>query len=351
MFLKCLAIACLGVFLPGCMHISAKRLERDSADSSYKPVSGGGFNRNNGFEMPRAQPYLMVANTGKKDEPSRIEIIYLPDYDHITTFDIAGLFGSAELGFTMQNGLVATLNSKQDSKTPETIGAIGTAAGSALTGLGTVVAPLAAGGTDIIKALISQWASLASGSGAPSGVRAFIGGEVADPLRMLEAQTPASLKREELIAAWQALYAAGASMQDVAERAIPNQTLKADLLKLVTRATVLRDELPSVSPFNPQEVFSFQQQVLGLNNSFEEKTKAAFSGDIQRNLALQLLSETARVLTPLTPVQNPATPIFELYKITNSGLVPIKLMDTPKSSSEVADGVEPTREGVTTDNQ
>src|SRR5690606_15525986 len=114
MFVKCLVPALVVVILPGCMHISAKRLEWSDKEYAYKSFAGGLCSRDKCFEMPQPHPYLMVANTGKKDEPSRIEIVYLPDYDHITTFDIAGLFGSAELGFTMENGLVTTLNSKQD---------------------------------------------------------------------------------------------------------------------------------------------------------------------------------------------------------------------------------------------
>ena len=118
--------ACLICVCAGCAHIEVSE--------------GRGEEHPDGFKTYPQRPYLLVEK-GEKGTVSKL--ISLPDTQHPRYVRQRGVFGTAEASFTLDNGMVVSGGQKSDSKTPETIGALGTLLSSAGTGFGSVMTGLA----------------------------------------------------------------------------------------------------------------------------------------------------------------------------------------------------------------
>src|SRR5208337_1338519 len=94
-----------------------------------------------------------------------IKLIYLPDYEHpMAISESPGLFGSSEMKPSLQDGWMLTaLDATGDSKTAETISAVASLVGAAMTG----GASSAAGGAKAAG-------GAAAGGGAPAGPSAVL---------------------------------------------------------------------------------------------------------------------------------------------------------------------------------
>lgn len=84
-----------------------------------------------GFLYYPPKPYLLIEQ-GEKSVSTKL--ISLPDLSRPHRIKHKNGFGTAEMGFEIDNGMIKTFNSKSDSKGPETI--------TALTGIGTSKAAL-----------------------------------------------------------------------------------------------------------------------------------------------------------------------------------------------------------------
>ncbi|MCD4811238.1 hypothetical protein K8R14_01355 [bacterium] len=86
-----------------------------------------------GFLYYPPKPYILIE---KGDKNISTKLISLPDLAHPHRVKHSIGFGTAEMGFEIENGMIKSFNSKSDSKSPETI--------TALTGFGTAKAALIA---------------------------------------------------------------------------------------------------------------------------------------------------------------------------------------------------------------
>lgn len=96
---------------------------------------------NLGFLYYPPKPYLLIETKG---ENLTTKIISLPDLSNPHRVKQDNGWGTAELGFTIENGMIKTFNSKTDSKGPETI--------TSLASLGTAKAELKAAKAAILTA-------------------------------------------------------------------------------------------------------------------------------------------------------------------------------------------------------
>jgi hypothetical protein len=98
----------------------------------FYEVKSDGTQVDSGFLYYPSKPYLLVETKSDKTVTS---IISLPDLSRPHRVKQDNGWGSAELGFEIENGMIKSFNSKTDSKGPETL--------TSIAGLGTAQAALA----------------------------------------------------------------------------------------------------------------------------------------------------------------------------------------------------------------
>lgn len=141
----------LCIVLSGCLHVSAKHYTKDKPEGER------------GFVAYRAVPHLLLTRTGNTEQPVSVQTVYLPDSYERTVFRVRGLFGTAEMGFSLEGDMLKEFNQKQDTKTAETLGSLGALA-TPFAGLaGTAITTGGALGTEIIKALAALAGTLIAG--------------------------------------------------------------------------------------------------------------------------------------------------------------------------------------------
>lgn len=106
------------VLLTGCSSVQFYDLSSSDKEDS-------------GFLYYPPKPYLLIEQ-GEKSITTKL--VSIPDLSHPHRVKYKAGFGTAEMGFEIENGMIKTFNSKSDSKGPETI--------TALTGIGTAKAAL-----------------------------------------------------------------------------------------------------------------------------------------------------------------------------------------------------------------
>jgi hypothetical protein len=82
-----------------------------------------------------ARPFLLVS---KSETGTVTKVISLPDYSRPRLVRQTGWFGTTEMNFTLDNGMIVSAGAKSDSKTPETLTAIAGGVASLATGFKTV---------------------------------------------------------------------------------------------------------------------------------------------------------------------------------------------------------------------
>lgn len=91
-----------------------------------------GLKNKTGLKFYTAKPYLLVAYTGAKDNPIKIETINLPDLDNPTYAVYHRGWGSHQFNLGVNtNGTLSTYGQTADSKGPETLTALGSLLSSA----------------------------------------------------------------------------------------------------------------------------------------------------------------------------------------------------------------------------
>lgn len=133
-FRSLVLLASVCVLATGCLRVSARHYTNENPKGER------------GFVAYRAIPHLLVRQTGNKDAPVAVETVYLPDSEERTVVRVRGLFGSAEMNFTLNGDMLSSFNSKEDTKTAETITGLGALAtpftglaGAAITAGGSVI--------------------------------------------------------------------------------------------------------------------------------------------------------------------------------------------------------------------
>ena len=106
------------IFLSGCSSVNFYDTSVSSSDKS-------------GFLYYPPKPYILIEQ-GEKSITTRL--ISIPDLSRPHRVKHSEGFGTAEMGFEIDNGMIKTFNSKSDSKGPEAI--------TALAGIGTAKAAL-----------------------------------------------------------------------------------------------------------------------------------------------------------------------------------------------------------------
>lgn len=106
-----ISIAWLSVIvcLAGCASIDFYEVQKDGAEKEV------------GFLYYPPKPYLLIET---KDDNTVTSIITLPDLSRPHRVKQDNGWGSAELGFEIENGMIKSFNSKTDSKGPETLTSI-----------------------------------------------------------------------------------------------------------------------------------------------------------------------------------------------------------------------------------
>jgi len=121
------ALVVVALVLNGCGHIGF--YDTDDAKS-----------RETGVKFYTPKPYILVSRVQAKDNPIKVEVLYLPDLSKpIFARAVAGL-GSSDLSMTFSNGTLAGFGQKTDPKLPETltsVGGLATAGGGLATALAT----------------------------------------------------------------------------------------------------------------------------------------------------------------------------------------------------------------------
>ncbi len=90
---------------------------------------GGDKTTDIGFEYYASKSYLLVEST---KEGKKARIITFPDVTKRRSVKYLPIWGSAEVGFKVENGVITEFNNKYDAKGPETITALTGAAGALL---------------------------------------------------------------------------------------------------------------------------------------------------------------------------------------------------------------------------
>lgn len=132
MIKKIFILATLLIGLNGCASID------------FYEVNGDGTMTEEGFLYYPPKPYLLVE---KKDDNITSRIITLPDLAKPHRVKQNNGWGTADLGFEIENGMIKSFNSKTDSKGPETL--------TALTSMGTAKAAIDTAGAAILTAELS----------------------------------------------------------------------------------------------------------------------------------------------------------------------------------------------------
>jgi len=101
------------------------------ASIDFYEVISDGTQKEVGFLYYPPKPYLLIET---KDDNTVTSIISLPDLSRPHRVKQDNGWGSAELGFEVENGMIKSFNSKTDSKGPETL--------TSIAGLGTAQAAL-----------------------------------------------------------------------------------------------------------------------------------------------------------------------------------------------------------------
>lgn len=86
--------------------------------------------KNVGLKFYLSKPYLLVSRTGAKDNPIKVEVVYLPDQEHPQYARFRAGLGSTVLSAKLTNSILTEYGQTSDSKVPETLTAIGSLAGS-----------------------------------------------------------------------------------------------------------------------------------------------------------------------------------------------------------------------------
>lgn len=114
------------------------------ASVDFYEVLDNGKLKNTGFLYYPAKPYLLIET---KDKNTVTSVISLPDTSNPHRVKQRKGWGTAELGFEIDNGMIKSFNSKSDSKGPETFASIA--------GLGTAQAALDSAKAAILAAELS----------------------------------------------------------------------------------------------------------------------------------------------------------------------------------------------------
>lgn len=135
-----IVITAAAFLFTGCAHIKATRYEAvTTKDASGKDQKSWEF-RGDGFEVFRAEPYLLVKYTQAKDKPVEVEIVQLPNFDEMTVIEQRPGMGNSSMTINLNGSLLTSLTTAQDSQADELLASVGTAltplatlAGTALT--------------------------------------------------------------------------------------------------------------------------------------------------------------------------------------------------------------------------
>ncbi len=89
------------------------------------------------------KPYILVQHNVSKDTPVKISLIYLPNLQDSQFVKVRNGIGTNQIEIDITNGILTKISSTADSKTPETI----TALGSLATALASFIKPTSASPT------------------------------------------------------------------------------------------------------------------------------------------------------------------------------------------------------------
>lgn len=70
------------------------------------------------------KPYLLVANTGAKDNPTKVDVIYLPDLSQPRYAVMKSGYGASKLSLAFSNGVLTSAGQETDPKITEAITAL-----------------------------------------------------------------------------------------------------------------------------------------------------------------------------------------------------------------------------------
>ncbi|WP_291198168.1 hypothetical protein [Hyphomonas sp.] len=110
-----MALACLA----GCAHTTFHELQDNTAGDGTRSYTL--TKEDSGLVYYVPVPHLLVTRPQNKDGATTSQIIMLPDLDRPMSMKFHPGLGSAEMGVTLSNGMIASFNQKTDSKIPETL--------------------------------------------------------------------------------------------------------------------------------------------------------------------------------------------------------------------------------------
>jgi hypothetical protein len=213
-----------------------------------------------GFRVYYPKPYLLVAQTGSKDNPVQASVVYLPDQKNVRYAKLKSGYGTAELSLAFQNGMLTNVGQKTDTKIPETI--------SAIAGLATAA-----------KGLMPQAANYREISIKLKSVSEGLS------VQLRKAEEKSLLTKNEL------------------------QVLDISIKKIQDASSLLYD--PTKAADNLSTVISY------LKNSIDNLKPMGAGATPVRETIQKYTSELQDILQQLSPPP-PEKPAFELYEIDNS---------------------------------
>jgi len=92
--------------------------------ANVKFYSDEALTQKTGIRYYQPKPYVMVTKTGNKENPVKIEVIYLPDISAPNFAVYKPGWGKHQFSLTLANGIMTQYGQETDSQVPETINAI-----------------------------------------------------------------------------------------------------------------------------------------------------------------------------------------------------------------------------------
>lgn len=303
------------LLISGCARVTATRYELVETQQGGKTVTKY-KEVGEGFESFRPEPYLLVKHTGAKDKPTEVEVVYLPNYDHLTETEQKPGIGNSSMTLNFNGSMLTSVSTAQDSQIDELVTALGTPlssiAGSALSAGATLGSAGITGIAGIITEGIKLIGTFAGGAGAEAGDPCAL---PTTPTWVTDAETALALgtmsiesPQVQRAVLWSYMREAGRLLNLADEFLDANNTLP----RTICAAT--NSLLTSVASldFNDRvKVTTYLQSVEAVDADVKKLRKP---DEIRK----QIEKVRAILMAQLSGIKKPAT-AFELYKIGAGG--------------------------------
>lgn len=305
----------------GCASIQATRYER-LKDSTLTEADGG-HGREKGFEFFRAIPYILVCSTGDKEKPLVSQIVYLPDFDHVTIVNYkSGLLNSTEMGFTVEGGILKGFNQKQTSDTTPLLGSLGPIA-EALGAVGaaqsTEEGVKATAGASLFSSIMTAFGTIAPVLFLAGPADRAEAGTTFDSYiaALKDDQKPMWLEKkpDEIRDLWASLDVVQNLLAEFAQN-LESSSSSGNLKDLAKSMIDLKGQLQYLDTANPASVLLFRSNTKRVANRFSEIVETDISPSVNTDDLKDRIKKSFRLIDSVLVklIGTEKDPDFQLYR-------------------------------------